>query len=246
MKTTLVVPDCHHPSVDRKAWELLLKVGKAIKPDTLIILGDFGDFASVTSHAKNHKQRQIMLADELFACNEALCDLEEIKATRKIFVCGNHEDRLGRYIALRVPEMQGLYGTTIQSALRLDDRGYETVAYREHVNVDGLYVTHDTGTAGINAHRSSLQRFQRDILIGHTHRLGYEAKRTISGHPIIGAMLGWLGDAKLCAGYMHDANATVDWCHGFGIVHSHQDKHYIQPIVIHPDYSCVVDGKLFR
>lgn len=246
MNKTLVVPDCHHPSVDRKAWELLLKVGKSIKPDTVIVMGDFGDFASVTSHAKNHKQRSILLADELFACNEALCDLEEIGAKEKIFVLGNHEDRLSRYIAERCPEMHGLYGTTVQSALRLDDRGFKTCAYREHLNVNGLYVTHDTGTAGVNAHRSSLLRFQRDIIIGHTHRLGYEAKRTIHGDPIIGAMFGWLGDAKLCAGYMHDANATVDWCHGFGVVYTDKSTNHIQPVVIQANYTCVVEGKLYK
>jgi predicted phosphodiesterase len=246
LKTTLIISDCHHPSVDRKAWELLLKVGKSQKIDTVVIIGDFGDFASVTSHAKNSHQRSIMLADELFACNEALHDLEEIKAKDHIFVMGNHEDRLSRYISERCPELHGLYGTDVQSALRLRERGYEIVPYRSHIYRDGIYYTHDTGSAGLNAHRTSLQKYQRNVVIGHTHRMGYETKRTINGQVITGFMCGWLGDAALCAGYMHSSSATTDWTIGFGMAYSDGINAHIAPVVIQEDYSCVVGGKHYK
>lgn len=246
VKTTLIVPDCHHPFVDRKAWDLLLKVGISQKIDTLVIIGDFGDFLSVTSHAKSAEQRKYMLADELTVCNEALRELEAVKAKKKIFVMGNHEDRFSRYITERCPELHGLYGTDVQSALRLRDRGYEVVPYRAHIYRDGIYYTHDTGTAGLNAHRSSLQKYQRNVVIGHTHRIGYEAKRTISGQVTAGFMCGWLGDASLCAGYMHCSNAATDWTLGFGMAYSDGTNSHIVPVVIQEDYSCVVGGKLYK
>lgn len=246
LKTTLIIPDCHHPSVDRKAWDLLLKVGTSEKIDTVVIIGDFGDFASVTSHAKNAQARTIMLADELSACNEALHELEAIKAKNHIFVMGNHEDRLSRYINERCPELHGLYGTSVESALRLEHRGYDVVPYRSHIYRDGVYYTHDTGSAGLNAHRTSLQKFQRDVVIGHTHRIGFETKRTINGTPITGFMCGWLGDADKCAGYMHAASSMTDWCHGFGMAYSVAGRSHIQPVIIQEDYSCVVGGKHYK
>lgn len=246
MKTTLIIPDCHHPSVDTKAWDLVLKVGLNERIDTLVIIGDFGDFAAVTSHAKNHRQRATMLCEELFACNAALAQLDEIKATTRIFVMGNHEDRLSRYINERCPELHGMHGTNIETALQLKDRGYKVVPYRSHMFHEGVYYTHDTGTAGLNAHRTSLQRYQRDVVIGHTHRIGFETKRTITGLPITGYMCGWLGDADKCAGYMHAASSATDWCHGFGMVYTHDNRSHIQPVVIQEDYSCVVQGRFYK
>lgn len=245
MKTTLIIPDCHHPYVDDKAWALLLKVARAVKPTSLVIMGDFGDFVSVTSHAKSAKQRMISLSDELFACNQALSELDELEIEKKFFIMGNHEDRIDRYINERCPEMHGLMGTNIYEALRLKDRSYQYVSYRDHVYHDGIWYTHDTGTAGINAHRSSLHRYQNHVVIGHTHRMGFEAKRTLHGKPIMGFMPGWLGDASKCAGYAHTSATSCDWTLGFGIARLHDGVSTIEPVVISDSYTCVAGGKFY-
>ena len=49
----LIVPDVHVPYHDKRAWELMLAVGKDLKPQVLVSLGDMMDFYSVSSHSKN-------------------------------------------------------------------------------------------------------------------------------------------------------------------------------------------------
>lgn len=250
MIKTLIIPDCHHPSVDTFAWDLVKKVGKSIKPDALVVLGDFGDFASVTSHAKNAEQRNYKLIDELAACNTALRELEEL-CDERTFIAGNHEDRVARYLNERCPEMVGLWGTDIATALHLETHGWTYVPYRDYIHANGIYFTHDTGSAGLNAHRSSLTKFNGSVCIGHTHRLAYECRRNIQGDVIQGAMLGWLGDRAKCAGYMHGVSADTDWTLGFGIAYTEDDEDtnqnvHIQPIPISGDYTCVVEGKLYK
>lgn len=245
MRKTLIIPDCHHPAVDIAAWRLLLKVAKDLKPDVCVILGDFGDFASVMSHAKSYKQRQLLLIDEVADVKSALDDLDALPFTQKHFIAGNHEYRVDRYICEKCPELFGM--VSISEVLELTKRGWYYTPYRDFKKVGNVYYTHDTGTAGINAHRTSLGKFRQNVVIGHTHRFGFEVKGDLGGRPSVGAMLGWLGDPKEAAGYMHSVNAKTDWAHGFGMAYEREDGvSYIHPIMILPDYSCVVEGKLFK
>lgn len=219
-------------------------MARDIKPDRLVILGDFGDFASVMSHAKSAKQRQLLLIDEIVDVNAALDELDMLNVPKKHFVAGNHEYRVDRYVNDKCPELFGLVG--IAGMLRLEERGWQYIGYRKHLKIGRTFYTHDTGTAGVNAHRSSLAKFRENIVIGHTHRFGYEVKGTVDGRPAVGAMLGWLGDPSEAAGYMHEVNARIDWAHGFGVAYEMPDgMSYIAPIMIYPNYTCCVGGKVY-
>ena len=223
----------------------MLKVAKTLPLTGIVILGDFGDFVSVTSHSKSPKQRQVALVDELAACNTALSELDELDVEDRIYIMGNHEDRIDRYINDRCPEMAGLIGTDLKDSLHLRDRGYQVIPYRDHYYHDGVWYTHDTGSAGLNAHRSSLNRYQDTVVIGHTHRMGFEVKNTIHGTPIIGFMAGWLGDAKACAGYAHTSATATDWTLGFGIARNYYGTAHIEPVVFDEGYNCFAHGRFF-
>lgn len=49
----LIIPDTHVPYHDERAWQLLLQVARAFGFDYVIILGDFIDCYSVSSHSKS-------------------------------------------------------------------------------------------------------------------------------------------------------------------------------------------------
>ena len=58
------IPDCHHPYADRKAWALMLQALEEFKADKVIIMGDFMDMYSVSSHSKN-PNRALKLEEEI-------------------------------------------------------------------------------------------------------------------------------------------------------------------------------------
>jgi len=51
-RTALIIPDAHIPFHDKQAYGLMLKVAQDVMPDEIVILGDYGDFNSVSGHDK--------------------------------------------------------------------------------------------------------------------------------------------------------------------------------------------------
>ena len=100
----LVVPDVHRPYHSKKAWATMLRAAKRFCPNKIIVLGDFVDFYAVSDHDKD-PARKYKLSDELKSGREGLEELEDLGAEQLFFDCGNHEDRLNRYLVRRAPEL---------------------------------------------------------------------------------------------------------------------------------------------
>lgn len=241
-KKVLFIPDTHVPFHDKKAWSLLLKSAKVFKPDIIAILGDFGDFYGVSSHDKD-PNRVMGLEQEVDAINVELDAIGKLGAKEVIFIAGNHENRLERYLMTKAPELFNV--VKIEKLFKLKERGWKYVPYKEHTRIGKLYLTHDTGKAGKFANHQSMADFQDNVIIGHTHRIGYAVEGSAKGVPHIGVMLGWLGDVNQ-VDYMHKVKANRDWALGFG-------TGYLEPsgnihITPHPivDYKVVIEGKLVK
>lgn len=89
LEPVLIVPDTHRPYHDKRAWALFLKVGRALKPKHLYIIGDFADMYTVSSHSKDPK-RALQLDAELADVMVGLNELDALGATHKTFIAGNH------------------------------------------------------------------------------------------------------------------------------------------------------------
>jgi predicted phosphodiesterase len=242
MQRWLLIPDTHRPYHDEKAVKLMLKVAKDRKFDGVVILGDYGDFYGVSSHDKD-PNRANRLDEELASINEGLDELDALKFKHKIFVAGNHEDRMERYLKTKAPELFNM--VKVKQLLKLQERGWKYVPYKDHTEIGKLFVTHDTGTAGAYAHYKAQADFQSNVVIAHTHRIGYAVIGNARGRPHVGAMLGWLGDVNE-VDYMHRVKALKDWALGFGIAYIEPNGHaHVQPVPI-IDYKCVVEGKLYK
>jgi metallophosphoesterase superfamily enzyme len=97
MHLALLWPDTHAPYHNVRAVELVLKVIEDLKLHELIIMGDFADCYAVSSHGK-HAKMQHQLLQEIDKCNELL-DLVDLATTaKKVYLMGNHEHRLERFI----------------------------------------------------------------------------------------------------------------------------------------------------
>jgi len=239
----LFVPDTHVPYHDKFAWMLMLKAARIFKPDEVVVLGDFADFYSVSAHSKNPNRRND-LKWEVDQARECLKDLQALGATRNIFVCGNHEERLERYLSDRAPAL--FNSVKVPEILGLTESGWHYYPYREQYKLGKLHITHDTGPCGQNAHRQSSATFQGSAVIGHTHRMELSVMGSADGPPQVAAMFGWLGDFEQ-VDYLHKTKVKRDWVHGFGIGYHDTGTGavFLQPIPIF-NRMCCVNGEIVR
>ena len=212
----LVVSDLHAPYHDKRAWSLLLKTIRALRPERIVIIGDFADCYAVSAHLKS-MARRLSFELEIEAVNGALDELQRAAGLKCVitFCEGNHETRITRYCQTNAPELGGLDGLQFPSMTRLRDRGIAFVPYRRHVWIGKCAFTHDLGRAGANAARQTVVDFGGNIVIGHTHRGGIAYQGETRGRSHFCLNVGWLGDLELID-YVHLAKAKRDWQHGFG------------------------------
>jgi predicted phosphodiesterase len=244
LKRILFIPDTHRPYHDKKAFGLVLKVGKAFKPDVTVVLGDFADFYSVSSHSKD-PARAMKLDEEIKDVKRGLKDLAGLGAKQNVFIEGNHEDRLRRYLEDAAPELHSII--SIPQVLGLsENKQWTYVPYKSDYRLGKVYLTHDIGTAGRTSVLKCLDSYQHSNITGHTHRMAYVVEGNAAGEAKLAAQFGWLGDVE-AADYMHRMKARKDWVHGFGIGYLEEKTGvvYVTPVPI-VNYSCVVEGEFYR
>lgn len=243
LEPILLVPDCHIPYHDKRAFALMLKVAKDLKPKHIFTIGDFLDFYTVSSHSKS-PNRALNLVAELDAGHKALDELDALGAKHKVFLGGNHCDRLTRYLQDKAPELFGI--VSIPELLKLKQRKWQYVPYKSHTKLGKVHLTHDVGVAGRNSVFKALDTYQHSIITGHSHRLAYIVEGNAVGEFKLSAQFGWLGDAN-SVDYMQHAKVLKDWALGFGVGYLNPKTGYVYmmpvPIV---RYSCVVNGRLYH
>jgi hypothetical protein len=219
-----------------------MQVGRVLRPKHLVIIGDFADFYSVSDHDKDPERANRMDA-ELADVDQGLDELDSLGATDKLYIEGNHEDRLRRYLQ-KNPALARLVST--EKLLRLKERGWEFVPYKRHAQRGAMHYTHDVGACGRNAVFRTLDTYQHSIVSGHAHRLAYVVEGNAVGDVKLSAMFGCGLDIE-SVDYTNLAKARKDWCQGFGIGHYDPSSgfSYLVPVPVVKGTVCV-NGRLFR
>jgi len=213
LQRILIVPDCHWPHGDEPAWGVLLAAGRVLKPDRIIVLGDFGDFDCVSGHRKDPNRCQL-LEHELASCNARLDELDALGARKKDFIAGNHEHRLARHLADNSPQLANL--VRVERLLRLRERGWTWTPYGQLLRVGKTYYAHDPSGCGAYAHTRASVACGHPIVFGHTHRAAVAYHGDTTGAKRVAMMAGWLGRAD-AAHYVHDMRKQHDWMHAFAV-----------------------------
>jgi predicted phosphodiesterase len=242
LEPLLVVSDAHIPFHSPVWWDLLLQVGRDLRPKTLVVIGDFADFYAVSDHDKS-PDRANQFDRELDTVDACLDQLDALGAPDKLYVEGNHEDRLRRYL-MKNPALAGVVST--ERLLRLKERGWQFVPYKHHDSRGAVHFTHDVGTSGRNSVYKALELYQHSVITGHTHRMAYIVEGSATGECKLSAPFGWGGDVEQVE-YMNLAKARKDWALGFGVGYHDPSSGYIYfvPVpVVHG--TAVVNGKLYR
>lgn len=208
-KKYLIIPDQHaHPDHNNERADWLGEFIKHTRPDVVVNLGDGADMASLSSYDKGKKSFQGRTYRKDI---DAHLDFQERawshvkrskkKLPRRIYLIGNHEERIGRALDLQ-PELEG---TVSYGDLDLE-RWYDTVIHYSGgtpgtVELDGISFAHYSvgGIAGrpiSGEHHaySLLAKNHCSTCVGHAHTFDYCVRTRADGVKIIGLVAGCYQD----------------------------------------------------
>lgn len=219
IKKALIIPDCHIPYHDKKAYNLMLAVAKDEQPDEIVILGDYADFYGVNFHGKSPDVQE-SLQDEIFMVHMELRRLRKHFPKAKIvYLEGNHEYRLARYIAARCPDLYGMID--VKSILELNSLNIHFVPYtpNQMYSVLGskLLARHEPLAGGKHVAQNTVEKALSSVIFGHTHRIQEAQVVAIDGKNYRGISSGWLGDET--HSIFQYVKTHHQWAKGFSMVH---------------------------
>lgn len=215
----VVLSDVHVPKHDPASWAVALKAVRDLRPDHVWILGDFLDLASVNRHEKAPGD-DYTLRQELWCGNRALDEVADAIGPRPcdlLFVDGNHEDRMRRYVASGrcPPELRDAL-EEVPDALCLKQRGWRYVGPDEQPIYDGSLAVFHGHWYGKHHAAKHLDEMGGSVIYGHTHRPQQMTRQTVRG-PIIGTGAPCL--RRLSAEWQHQRNREfTGWLNGFVVL----------------------------
>lgn len=236
-KKILFVPDIHcSPEENNERADFLSRLTIDLQPDIVINIGDQWDFSSLSSYDKGKRSFQgksykadlevgLEFSDRWWSPVKA----RKKKLPRRIFLIGNHEQRLDRALDLS-PELQGTIG---YQDLQLDHYYDEVVPYSGGtpgiIEVQGILFAHyfisglmGRPIGGKWPAKSILEANKQSSVQGHTHTLDYATTVTQGGteiHSLVGGCYhehvpGWAG------------NIGRFWRPGVSVLHDAEDGHF--------------------
>lgn len=249
VKLVALIPDTHRPFHHRRAYNLMLNVLSDLssKLSEIVILGDYADYYSVTSHQKDPRLPQ-MLEREVEDVNDGLDELSGNFPKAKItYIQGNHEYRLERYLQERAPAIFGMVDN--QTLFKIHQRpNFRWIPYgpAQCYRVAGskLFARHEPfGSSS----KTTAARGLCSIVFGHTHRMEESHIVGLDGKGHVSFSVGWLGDKRKdqVFGYV---KAHHQWQLGFGLVWVDPKTRYFyhEKILILDNLTCMVNGKVYK
>lgn len=246
-RTSLIISDPHFPIVDRRAYNLMLEVACAVpKIYEVVLLGDFADCYGVSAWGKD-PAIEFKLIDEVNSVNEGLDELDLLfPKAKKVYLYGNHEKRLERFIEKKAPELFGI--TNIASLFKLVERKYKIVPYgpMQLYSVGGgdLKARHSPIGGYLHAAHNTIVKAGCSMIMGCGHRILESQAVTIAGEIHRGIMTGWLGDGTHSV--MQYTKGHQQWSKGFSITETLPDGNFFNQLVHIIDNKCLYNGKIYK
>lgn len=242
MKLAVVVPDIHVPYHDIRAIKILCKVIKAIRPEYLIVLGDSLDFYQLSKFDKN-PLRKTTVSDDVDEFRDVLMQLDGAcpLSTKKVFLEGNHEHRLQKWIWSNATEL-GKMIPSLESYCGFKDLGWRFFKYGDFYRLgDVLYMHGDR--CGMNVSMNMIRKYGCSVVHGHDHGAGIRWFANAVGR-MFALNCGHLSDMAQQE-YLY--GGVADWTSGFGLVEYTDDLKIASPTFIPIiDDKCMVRGQVFK
>lgn len=253
-KRIVIVSDVQAPYEDRKALRAVIRFIGDYQPDEVVQIGDLVDFPQPSRWNKGTRGEfeGSVAEDAGYTIRNFLQPIREVYAGPLGVHEGNHDLRPREYLQKYAPALADMYQPfNIENLLLFED--YEVERLPDFYEIaPGWLSTHGhlggigmAQIAGNTAYRGA-QRFQKSIVMGHTHRLGISTKTYGYGGKITaqrtGFEVGHLMDMRR-ATYLK--KATGDWQMGFGILHV--DGQHVRPEAVSINAGkFTVEGQTYR
>lgn len=212
----LVLCDLHIPFYDKAAVVESIKYGVDRNADTVILLGDIGDFFAESFWEKDPRKRDF--PGELKAVKAFLGVLrEQFSKARIVYKLGNHEDRHLRYMRVKAPELLGVPEFEFDAILDLANFGITSVGDNRPIRLGKLNMIHGHEykfaiSNPVNPARGLYLRGKSHGVCGHFHQSSNHTETTIEGKVISTWSIGALCD-------MHPEYRPLNnWSQGFAFV----------------------------
>lgn len=244
----LVIPDCHIPYHDKNNFDLMVKVAKQSNITEVVILGDFGEYYFASSHANNPGVRKDAVW-ELTEIRRHLVILEKaFPKAKKVFIEGNHEYRLPRYLASSAAELDGIPEVSVPRLLRLREGGWHWVPYGPNqlyqIANSYLFARHEPYSNGTHVAHASVVKAGLSIIFGHCHRIMESQVVMADGANHRGVSPGWLGDKT--HPIFNFVKNHHQWADGFSIVDIMSDGTFFNHTTHIIRGMCSFAGKIWR
>lgn len=178
----LIISDLHIPYHDNDAIKLALEYGVYKNVNCILINGDLFDFAGISRHEKDWRQRSV--ADEFEAVRTFLIGLRAMFPKAKIvFKEGNHCERWEKWLFLKAPEIFDDPEFKLEARLRLGELKIDYVRDKRPIQIGKLTVLHGHelvgGSGGVNPARATFLKTLSSVLVGHYHKTSSHTERTM-------------------------------------------------------------------
>lgn len=248
LKKVLLIPDTHRPYHDKKAYNLMIRAARDIMVDEIVILGDYADIYSLNSHGGKNPVLPTTLVEEIEDVNKGLDELDMLfPRAKKIFIQGNHEYRFERYILDKCPELFGV--TEFSNLINIQKRyNWKFIHYgpNQMYDVGGSYLKARHEPLASSA-KATASKALCSLVYGHIHRIEESHLVGLDGTNHVCFSVGWLGDKSLDKIYGY-VKGHHQWQMGFGLVYVDPATRYFyhQKIHIMDNYTCLINGKLYK
>lgn len=195
IKSAIILPDVHLTDSLPKDYLPVRKFIKDFKPNKIILLGDFMDVASLSAWDMDKKRLMEgrRFKKELDIANKELdflCSNSKDKDNPIIYIEGNHEDRVNRYLDIH-PEMEGMM--ELKEQLGIKKRKITWSDMNKMFKIGDMYFTHGMYTNQYSAAKH-LQKLGCNICYGHQHGTQTYLQNMAMQKPYMAYALGTLGD----------------------------------------------------
>jgi len=217
IQKTILLPDIHHPYYEERVMDAVGEFILDYGPDEIVYMGDQMSLDCISGWNKNRpllKEGQRLMKDynnfnkDILEVHESLTGPD----TRKIFMIGNHEQRIEWYSQIH-PELAEFIDVTRH--LNLPERGYEIIPFNGIHKIGKLSVIHGYYWNKYHASKT-LEAFEGNVVYSHVHNPQMYAKVS----PVdrkgyhMATSLPCLCNIKPD----YKQNAPNFWINGFGIV----------------------------
>lgn len=248
MKRTVVVPDLQVPYHDPIAVKNVAAYIKAVRPDSVVTLGDEIDLPMISRWHEHTPgwYEQTLDADRNETVEVLWSLVEHTKDAHMIR--SNHTDRLYNVIMKKIPAFLALPELRFEKFLKLDELGI-TYHKKPYAVARGIVAVHGDEQSikpqpGLTALEAA-RRHGISVICGHTHRAGQSAFTEASGGKIGRILRGWEGGHLMDVRQAHYTKGTMNWQQAFIVIEEIGTNVQVSIINLEKDGTFVVSGKRY-